>query len=168
MKVGDADAAKEAAAAKKLDSGSGFVLKVGRDGGDKGGELLLQGEAASKGVESGVVVGAECAVREAEVLVFIALNDAVKDGALQEIGAGVDAFAITEREMGFLVGGGGFVFEDTGEDVLTEDAVVLEQVAFVNKFEADRVVELEGMAARGGFAEDLRGLGVIAELVEKK
>lgn len=144
------------------------MLKVGRDGGDKGGELLLQGEAASKGMESGIVVGAEHTVWKTQVLVFIALNDAVEDGALEEIGAGVDAFAITDREVGFLVGGGGFVFEDASEDVLAEDAVVLEQVAFVDKFEADRGVELEGVAARGGFAEDLGGLGVIAELVEKK
>lgn len=144
------------------------MLKVGRDGGDKGGELLLQGEAASKGMESGIVVGAEHTVGKTQVLVFIALNDAVEDGALEEIGAGVDAFAITDREVGFLVGGGGFVFEDASEDVLAEDAVVLEQVAFVDKFEADRGVELEGVAARGGFAEDLGGLGVIAELVEKK
>lgn len=153
---------------KSYDSGSGFVLKVWRDSGDEGGDLLLQREAASKGVESGIVVGAECAVGKTKVLVFIALNDAVKDGALEEIGAGVDAFAITDREVGFLVGGGGFVFEDASEDVLADDAVVLEQVAFVDKFEADRGVELEGVAARGGFAEDLGGLGVIAELVEKK
>jgi hypothetical protein len=66
-------------------------------------EMFLEGEGASDRVERSVVVWAEGIASDAVVFVFVDVDDALEEGAVEKFCTCVDAFAITESDVGLLV-----------------------------------------------------------------